>query len=89
MAIVDVAAVDQPLIDVHAFEEAITPATRAVIVLHYGGHAADITRICQVARQHGVAVLEDACHGLATVVGGKALGTWARRVAFLFLPTRT
>ena len=54
-------------IDPAGLEAAITPRTRAVIPVHIGGLPADMDRIMEIARRHGIIVLEDACqaHGAA------------------------
>jgi dTDP-4-amino-4,6-dideoxygalactose transaminase len=45
-----------------AFEAAITPKTKAVVVVHNGGYPADMDRIIEIADRHGVVVIEDAAH---------------------------
>ncbi|MEU1969547.1 DegT/DnrJ/EryC1/StrS family aminotransferase [Micromonospora sediminicola] len=53
---------------------AMTPATKAVIVLHYGGYPGDIVRISQECRARGVLLVEDAACAVASRVGSKACG---------------
>jgi dTDP-4-amino-4,6-dideoxygalactose transaminase len=62
-------------IDVNAVEAAITPRTKAVIPVHYGGLAADMRALLPLARKHGLKVVEDAAHALPTTCGGKLVGT--------------
>jgi dTDP-4-amino-4,6-dideoxygalactose transaminase len=62
-------------IDPQAVEAAITPATRAIIPVHYGGLAADMAAILAIARRHGVRVIEDAAHALPATCGGQPIGT--------------
>jgi len=62
-------------IDPAAVEAAITPRTRAVIPVHYGGLAADMPALLALARRHGLKVVEDAAHALPTHVGGRRVGT--------------
>jgi dTDP-4-amino-4,6-dideoxygalactose transaminase len=62
-------------IDVNAVEAAITPRTKAVIPVHYGGLAADMQALLPLARKHGLKVVEDAAHALPTTCGGKVVGT--------------
>ena len=50
-------------IDPAAIEAAITPCTRAIIPVHWNGWAADMDRILDIAKRHGLVVIEDACHG--------------------------
>jgi dTDP-4-amino-4,6-dideoxygalactose transaminase len=62
-------------IDVAALEAAITPRTKAIIPVHFGGRAADMDALLAVARKHGLRVMEDAAHALPTTCSGKLVGT--------------
>jgi len=62
-------------IDVAAVEAAITPRTKAIIPVHFGGRSADMDALLAVARKHGLRVMEDAAHALPTTCGGKLVGT--------------
>ncbi|MBE2179819.1 MAG: DegT/DnrJ/EryC1/StrS aminotransferase family protein [Chthoniobacterales bacterium] len=62
-------------IDVAAVEAAITPSTRAIIPMHFGGRAAEMPSLLDVARKHGLQVLEDAAHALPTTSAGQLVGT--------------
>ena len=62
-------------IDPNQVEHAITAKTRAVIPVHYGGLAADMPAILDIARRHGLKVVEDAAHALPTTCGGRLVGT--------------
>jgi len=62
-------------IDPAAVEAAITPRTKAIIPVHYAGLAADMPRLLDIARRHGLKVVEDAAHALPTTVGGALVGT--------------
>jgi dTDP-4-amino-4,6-dideoxygalactose transaminase len=62
-------------IDPAAVEAAITPATRAILPVHYAGLAADMPALLDIARRHGVKVVEDAAHALPTTCGGGLVGT--------------
>ena len=57
-----------------AFEAAITPRTRAVVVVHLFGLAADLGPILAIARRRGLAVIEDAACALGTTWQGKPVG---------------
>lgn len=56
-------------------ERKITPKTKAVIVMHYGGFPCDMTRIADMARRHSLFLVEDACHGPLSEWNGRKLGT--------------
>jgi dTDP-4-amino-4,6-dideoxygalactose transaminase len=62
-------------IDPRLIEAAVTPKTRAIIPVHYGGLAADMPAILAIAQRHGLKVVEDAAHALPTTVGGALVGT--------------
>ena len=56
--------------------EALTPATKAIVVSHLHGGMADMQALVDLARQHGVNVLEDAAQCPGAVVQGRPVGTW-------------
>ena len=62
-------------IDPNQVEHAITAKTKAVIPVHYGGLAVDMPAIIDIARRHGLKVVEDAAHALPTTCGGRLVGT--------------
>jgi dTDP-4-amino-4,6-dideoxygalactose transaminase len=62
-------------IDPVAVEAAITPRSRAIVPVHYAGLAADMPAILEIARRHGLKVVEDAAHALPTTCAGRLVGT--------------
>ena len=62
-------------IDPAAVEAAITPRTKCIMPVHYAGLAADMPAILDIARRHGLKVVEDAAHALPTTSGGQLVGT--------------
>lgn len=60
----------------NAIEAAITEHTRAIMVMHYAGFACDMPAIMRIAKERGLAVIEDAAHAVGASFQGKALGTW-------------
>lgn len=71
-------------IDPKRIEEAITPRTRAVIPVHFAGHAADMDTIMEVARRRSLAVLEDAAHAHGAEWNGRGLGSIGDAGTFSF-----
>ncbi len=69
-------------IDVDRIEAAITPRTKAIIVVHLHGLAVDMERVTDVARRHGLKVIEDACQAHGATFKGKKVGTWGDCAAF-------
>ena len=62
-------------IDPDRIEAAITDRTRVICPVHYAGVACDMDRILEIARKHGLKVVEDAAQGVNAWYKGKALGT--------------
>src|SRR5262245_4728415 len=61
-------------IDPEKIERAITPRTRAILPVHFAGLACDMGPIIEIARKHGLKVVEDAAHALPATSGGKLIG---------------
>ena len=57
-------------------ERLITPHTRAIVPVHYAGVGCEMDAILDIARRHGIAVVEDNAHGLFGKYKGKHLGTF-------------
>jgi len=62
-------------IDEKLIEAAITPKTRAIVVVHYAGVACDMDAILAIGKRHGIPVIEDAAHAIMAGYKGKPLGT--------------
>ena len=56
--------------------ERIGPATRAVVILHYGGRPGDVEAIAELCRDRGIYLVEDAANAQASWVGDTACGTF-------------
>ncbi|MCC7101037.1 MAG: aminotransferase class V-fold PLP-dependent enzyme, partial [Rubrivivax sp.] len=63
-------------IDLAQVQAAIGPRSKAIIPVHYGGLAVDMTALLAIARAHGLAVVEDAAHALPSTHGGRLVGTF-------------
>lgn len=75
-------------IDPAAIEAAITPATVAVLPVHWGGRPCDMTKINEIATRHGLAIIEDACQAIGSRWGGTPLGGWGNAGAFSLHPLK-
>ena len=62
-------------IDIAAIEAAITPKTKAILPVHYAGLAVDMLAVLDIARKHGLRVVEDAAHALPTTIERELIGT--------------
>lgn len=84
----DITAKDNLCIDPEQIEKLITPKTKAVIVMHYGGFACDMERIVSICEKHHLALIEDACHGPMSEYKGKKLGTFGIAGCFSFFSNK-
>lgn len=62
----------------------ITPRTKAILVVHLGGHPCDMEAIHALARQHGLHVVEDAAHACGAAYKGKRIGSVSDITCFSF-----
>lgn len=81
--IVDIES-DTLCMDPAAFEAAITPRTKVVIPVHLYGSIADMDRILEIAKRHGIAVLEDCAHVHGSEWDGKKIGSMGAIGSFSF-----
>jgi dTDP-4-amino-4,6-dideoxygalactose transaminase len=75
-------------IDPRLIESAIGESTRAILPVHLFGHASDMNRIGELAREHHLEVVEDACQAHGSRWEGEWLGSLSRAAAFSFYPTK-
>lgn len=71
-------------IDPEAIERAITPRTKAIIPVHFGGEPCRMDDIMDIARRHGLKVMEDAAHSIGTLYRGRHVGSISDAAAFSF-----
>jgi dTDP-4-amino-4,6-dideoxygalactose transaminase len=71
-------------IDVGKIEAAITPKTKAIIVVHLHGLPVEMEPVLAVAKRHGLKVIEDACQAHGARYKGRKVGTWGDCAAFSF-----
>lgn len=69
-------------IDVDKIEAAITPRTKAIIVVHLHGLAVNMEKVLDIARRHNLKVIEDACQAHGATFDGKKVGTMGDCAAF-------
>ena len=73
-------------LDVTNLERAITPKSRAILPVHLYGHPADMEPILDVARRHGIAVVEDAAQAHGAQIGERRVGSFGAVACFSFYP---
>jgi dTDP-4-amino-4,6-dideoxygalactose transaminase len=75
-------------IDPRSVEQRITPRTRAIVVVHYGGVACDMDALLRISEKHGIPLLEDNAHGLYGRYQGRPLGSFGLFSAVSFHETK-
>ena len=77
-------------LDLDQVEAAIGPKTRCIIPVHYAGLAVDMLRLLDIARRHGLKVVEDAAHALPTTLERELIGTLgSNATVFSFYANKT
>jgi len=79
---------DNPNIDPEKISQLITPKTKAIVVVHYGGIACDMDEILKIAKVHNLYVIEDAAQAIDSFYKGKPLGTIGHLSTFSFHETK-
>jgi dTDP-4-amino-4,6-dideoxygalactose transaminase len=69
-------------------EARITPRTKAIIPVHLFGQAANMDAFAEIARRHGLYVIEDACQAAGAAYKGKPVGSLGHAAAISFYPTK-
>ena len=72
--------------DPKLLEAAITPRTKAVIPVHLYGQPANMDPILEIAKRHGLVVIEDACQAHGAEYKGRRTGTMGHMACFSFYP---
>lgn len=84
---VDVRA-DTLNIDERLIEQAITPRTKAIFVVHYGGVVCNMDAVCKIAKYHNLYVVEDAAQALTSSYKDRAAGSFGDLSCFSFHETK-
>ena len=75
---------DTQNLDPRAFEAAITPYTKAAIVVHFAGQPADMDSMCEIAARRGIVLIEDAAHAHGAAWRGRPVGGFGLASTFSF-----
>jgi dTDP-4-amino-4,6-dideoxygalactose transaminase len=75
-------------LDPDKLEAALTPRTKAVIVVHLFGQCADMPRLLEICRRQGVAVIEDAAQAIGAEWLGQRAGAMGDLGCFSFFPSK-
>ena len=84
----DIISEDDWTISPDAILKKITPRTKAIVVMHYGGFACRMEEILNIARAHKIAVIEDAAHSPGSTYRGSRLGAIGDISCFSFFSNK-
>jgi len=76
------------MISPESVEAAITNKTKAIVPVHLYGNGADMVRLQQIAKQHGLHIVEDCAQASGTRIDGQRAGAFGEVNAFSFYPTK-
>ncbi|MFZ5919782.1 MAG: DegT/DnrJ/EryC1/StrS family aminotransferase [Chloroflexota bacterium] len=71
-----------------SIESRITGKTKAILVVHYAGFACDMPAIREIARRHGLSLLEDSAHAIGSELDGRMLGAWGEIGCYSFFSNK-
>lgn len=75
-------------IDASKIEAAITPRTKVIMPVVWGGQPPDMPRIMDIAKKHKLQVVEDTCQGIGAAIAGKSCGTYGLMAGFSLHPLK-
>jgi perosamine synthetase len=75
-------------LDPAAVEAAISPRTKAILPVHIFGYPAELDALGTLARQHELAIVEDACEALGSTYRGRPVGSSGHPAVFAFYPNK-
>ncbi|HAA89966.1 MAG: Glutamine--scyllo-inositol transaminase [Thermoanaerobacterales bacterium 50_218] len=75
-------------IDPQGLEKRITPRTKAIMAVDVFGHPAEWDAILEIARRHGLKVIDDSCEAIGAEYKGKKVGRFGDAAAFAFYPNK-
>ena len=84
----DIISENDLTISLESIRRAVSPRTKAVMVMHYAGYACDMPAILEWAQGQGLQVIEDAAHAVGSFLDGRHLGTWGAVGCFSFFSNK-
>ena len=84
----DIIGPDEPTIDPEEIDRLVTPQTKAVIVMHYGGFPCRMPEIMERAEKYKLRVIEDAAHAPGASLENRSLGSWGDIGCFSFFSNK-
>jgi len=80
----DISGHDDFSMDPGDLERKITPKTRAIVVMHYGGFGCNMKAICEISKKYNLSLIEDTAHAPCAFFNNRALGTFGDIGCFSF-----
>jgi len=84
----DVHSLDDWNLSAESIATRLTPKTRAIMIVHYAGFPCDMPSICELARERGLAVIEDCAHSIGADIAGRPTGLWGDVGCFSFFSNK-
>jgi dTDP-4-amino-4,6-dideoxygalactose transaminase len=84
----DITSEDDFNISPASIRKNITPRTKAIIVVHYGGYPCAMPEIMSIANEHSLIVIEDAAHAAGAKLNDRALGNWGAVGCYSFFSNK-
>ena len=84
----DISGENDLTISLESIKKAVSPRTKALMVMHYAGYACDMPAILEWAAGQGLPVIEDAAHAVGSFLNERHLGTWGAAGCFSFFSNK-
>lgn len=84
----DISGPLEPWLDPVAVEAAITPRTRAILYVDYGGHPGSLPALLGLAERHGIPLVQDAAHAIGSKIGSSEVGGFGLASAYSFFSNK-
>jgi dTDP-4-amino-4,6-dideoxygalactose transaminase len=84
----DITSLDDFGISPESIRLCLTPRTKAITVMHYGGFPCRMAGIMNIARERNLVVIEDAAHAPGAELDGRKMGTWGDLACFSFFSNK-
>jgi dTDP-4-amino-4,6-dideoxygalactose transaminase len=87
----DIVSLEEPILDPGEVERRLTPRTKAVVVMYYGGYFGPIAELKAICQMRGVPLVEDACHAVGARcegLGGRMAGNLGDVACFSFFSNK-
>jgi dTDP-4-amino-4,6-dideoxygalactose transaminase len=85
---VDISSPDDLNLSPEDVQRKISPRTKAIVVVHYGGYLADVKRIRRIAKKHRLRIVEDAAHAVGADINSRMAGTFGDVGCFSFFSNK-